>query len=173
MERIALSREARALSWRVFALILLSASYFFQSSGHNEAARFDQMRSVTEHAEWWIDRFAHNSADVVRVDGHIYPNKAPGTTLLGLMPWMLARSFAAALPLREGAQLVLVTWILTILMSALPTAINGLLMTRFLSRSGWSERAAALAALGYGLGTLAFPFATLFFGHQLAAGFAF
>ena len=62
-----LSSVARSSSWTVFALVLLSASYFFQSSGHNEAARFDQIRSVAEHGEWWIDRYATNTADIIRV----------------------------------------------------------------------------------------------------------
>jgi len=173
VEPTPLSGEARAASWRVFALVLLSASYFFQSSGHNEAARFDQMRSVTEHGEWWIDRFAWNTADTIHLDGHIFPNKAPGTTLLGLVPWTLARAALRALPLDDTKQLILVTFTLTILMSALPTALISLLMLRFLSRSGWTLALSTLLATGYGLGTMAFPWATVFFGHQLSAFFAF
>jgi hypothetical protein len=173
VEPTPLSGEARAASWRVFALVLLSASYFFQSSGHNEAARFDQMRSVMEHGEWWIDRYASNTADTIEFGGHTYPNKAPGTTLLGLVPWSLSRAALGLLPLHETKQLILVTWVLTILMSALPTALISLLMLRFLSRNGWTLARSTLLALGYGLGTIAFPWATVFFGHQLSAFFAF
>ena len=173
MEPTPLSGEARAASWRVFALVLLSASYFFQSSGHNEAARFDQMRSVVEHGEWWIDRFAPNTADTIHLDGHTYPNKAPGTTLLGLVPWGLSRLLAGVLPIDQGKQLVLVTYALTILMSALPTALIGLLLLRFLTRNGWTLSQATLVSSGYGLGTIAFPWSTVFFGHQLSASFAF
>jgi hypothetical protein len=173
VEPAPLSREARAASWRVFALVLLSASYFFQSSGHNEAARFDQMRSVMERGEWWIDRFASNTADTIRLDGHTYPNKAPGTTLLGLVPWGVARLVLDVLPIDEGKQLVLSTYALTILMSALPTALTSLLILRFLVRNGWTLSAGTLLGVGYGLGTIAFPWATVFFGHQLSASFAF
>ena len=161
------------MSWRVFALVALSAAYFFQSSGHNEAARFDQMRSVMEHGEWWIDRFAFNTADTIQLDGHTFPNKAPGTTLLGLAPWRIARASAGVLPIDEGKRLVLVTYALTILMSALPTALTSLLILRFLARNGWSPSRATLLALGYGVGTIAFPWSTVFFGHQLAAFFGF
>ncbi|MEO8500013.1 MAG: hypothetical protein ABI565_03805 [Vicinamibacteria bacterium] len=173
MESSPLSGEARAASWRVFALVLLSASYFFQSSGHNEAARFDQMRSVTEHGEWWIDRFARNTGDTIRLDGHTYPNKAPGTTLLGLAPWRVARLAIGLVPIDEGKQLILVTYALTILMSALPTALTSLLILRFLARNGWTSVQATLSAVGYGIGTIAFPWSTVFFGHQLSASFAF
>lgn len=168
-----LSGEARAASWRVFALVLLSASYFFQSSGHNEAARFDQIRSVTEHGEWWIDRYATNTFDIVSVNGHTFPNKAPGATLLGLAPWRLTRFALSALPIDDGKQLVLTMYVLTILMAALPTALISLMMLRFLARSGWTTRSATLVAIGYGVGSIAFPWATTFFGHQLAAYFAF
>ena len=173
VEPTPLSGEARAASWRVFALVLLSASYFFQSSGHNEAARFDQMRSVMEHGEWWIDRFAGNTADIIHLDGHTFPNKAPGTTLLGLVPWGLARVALGILPIHETQQLILTTYGLTILLSALPTALISLLMLRFLSRNGWPLARSTLLAAGYGLGTMAFPWATVFFGHQLSAFFAF
>lgn len=173
MEPTPLSGEARAASWRVFALVLLSASYFFQSSGHNEAARFDQMRSVMEHGEWWIDRYGSNTADTIHLGGHTYPNKAPGTTLLGLLPWALARAALGLLPIHETQQLILVTWGLTILMSALPTALVSLLILRFLSRNGWTLPHSTLLATGYGLGTIAFPWATVFFGHQLSASAAF
>jgi hypothetical protein len=173
VEPAPLSGEARAASWRVFALVLLSASYFFQSSGHNEAARFDQMRSVTEHFEWWIDRFAWNTADTIHLNGHTFPNKAPGTTLLGLLPWSVTRAVASALPVDETKQLILVTYVLTILMSALPTAAISLLMLRFLFRNGWTLGSSTLLAVGYGLGTMAFPWSTVFFGHQLSAFFAF
>ena len=173
MEPSPLTREARAASWRVFALVLFSASYFYQSSGHNEAARFDQLRSVAEHGEWWIDRFGWNTLDRVRVGGHFYSNKAPGTLFLGVLPWDIARAVMAFLPISEDQQLVLVTYVLTILMSALPTALICLLMLRLLSRSGWSVPQATLLSAGYGLGTIAFPWATTFFGHQLSAAFAF
>ena len=89
MEPTPLSGEARAASWRVFALVLLSASYFFQSSGHNEAARFDQMRSVVEHDEWSIDRFDSNTADTIKHDGRTYPNNAA--------PWVPPGTYTARL----------------------------------------------------------------------------
>ena len=173
MAKAPLSGEARAASWRVFALVLLSASYFYQSSGHNEAARFDQIRSITEHGEWWIDRYATNTFDIVSVDGHTFPNKAPGTTLLGLAPWRLTRFALSAFPIDSRKQLVLTMYLLTILMAALPTALISLMILRFLARSGWTTTSATLIAIGYGVGSIAFPWATTFFGHQLAAYFAF
>lgn len=173
MEPTPLKGEARAASWRVFALVLLSAAYFFQSTGHNEAARLDQMRSVMEHGEWWIDRFEANTADTIQLGGHTFPNKAPGTTLLGLAPWGAASMAMRLLPLDDTKQLILITYVLTILMSALPTALLSLLLLRFLARNGWSLARSTLLAVGYGLGTMAFPWATVLFGHQLSALFAF
>ena len=169
----ALSAKARTRSRLVAALVFLSASYFFQSSEHNEAARFDQIRSLMEEGQWWIDRFASNTADTIRVDGHIYPGKAPGTTLLGAIPWALAREVLRLLPISRENQLILATYALTILMSALPTALTSLMLLRFLARNGWSLNVATLISTGYGLASLAFPWSTLFFGHQIAASLAF
>jgi hypothetical protein len=58
-------------------------------------------------------------------------------------------------------------------MAGLPTALTTLMILRFLSRNGWTLPGATLGALGYGLGSMAFPWATTFFGHQLAAFFSF
>lgn len=168
-----LTRSARVISWQLFLLVTISASYFYQSSGHNEAGRFDQLRSTMEHGEWWIDRFAINTNDVVQAGGHTYPNKAPGPTLLGALPWKGTRAVLRLLPVDEKQQLILTTWAITILMSAVPTGLICLMMFRFLARNGWTNTQGVLLSGGYGLGSIAFPWATTFFSHQLAAFFGF
>jgi hypothetical protein len=163
----------RTAAWRVFALVLFSSAYFFQSTGHNEAARLDQMRSVVERAEWWIDAYASNTADTIKIDEHIFPNKAPGVTLLGIVPWAVARGALSLTSWNEEQQLVLSVYLVTLLLAALPTALTSLLMVRFLAATGWSAEISTLLGAGYGLGTIAFPWSTVLFGHQLAACLAF
>ena len=67
----------------LFLLLWSSYSYFYQSAQHNEAARFDQIRTLLEDRSVAIDRFAYNTADVVVVERggvkHVYAAKAPGT----------------------------------------------------------------------------------------------
>lgn len=168
-----LQEEARRASWRVFLLVFLSAAYFYQSGEHNEATRFDQIRAISEHGELWIDRFASNTADVVHARGHTFPDKPPGTTILGLVPWQFARAILRFIPMVDGAKLTLTAWFVTLVLAAAPTALTALLILRFLARNGWTTGEATMAAVGYGLGTIAFPFGTMFFGHQVGAGFAF
>jgi hypothetical protein len=173
VEPIPLSAGVRIASWRVFALVLLSSAYFFQSTGHNEAARLDQMRAVTERGEWWIDAYASNTADAIKIGDHIFPNKAPGVTLLGIVPWALARGALSFTSWNEEQQLVLTVYMLTLLLAGLPTALTALMLVRFLAGNAWSAEVSTLLGVGYGLGTIAFPWSTVLFGHQLSACLAF
>jgi hypothetical protein len=173
VELIPPGAETRIASWRVFALVLFSSAYFFQSTAHNEAARLDQVRSIAERGEWWIDAYAFNTADSIKIGDHIYPNKAPGVTLLGIVPWAAARGALSFTAWSEEQQLILSVYLLTLLLASLPTALTSLLLVRFLAGNAWNVGVSTLLGLGYGLGTIAFPWSTVLFGHQLAAFLAF
>src|SRR5829696_8457618 len=90
----------------LFLLLWSSYAYFYQSSQHNEAARFDQVRTLLEDGSVAIDRFAYNTADVVEYtrDGvkHVYPAKAPGTTFLGTIPFWMATTVLQPFGLRSA-----------------------------------------------------------------------
>ena len=84
----------------LFFLLFGTYAYFYQSTHHNEAARFDQMRAIVQNHILEINHYWWNTADVIHYskDGsdHIYPNKAPGMTLLGVSPFV-AVSFVLSL----------------------------------------------------------------------------
>ena len=75
----------------LFVLLWTTYAYFYQSTQQNEAGRFDQIRAVVQDHTLAINKYWWNSADVIRYPtgdtGPIYPNKAPGTTLLGALPF--------------------------------------------------------------------------------------
>src|SRR5947199_6038342 len=75
----------------LFLLLFGTYAYFYQATGHNEAARFDQMRALAYDHTVAIDKYWWNTADVIHYprDGktHVYPNKAPGGTFIGLLPF--------------------------------------------------------------------------------------
>ena len=56
-----------------------------------------------------------------------------------------------------------------VLTNALPTALLGALLYLFLAELGVAAALRAWLALAYGFGTLALPYATALFGHQLGA----
>jgi hypothetical protein len=157
----------------LFLLLWLSYAYFYQSSQHNEAARFDQIRALLEDGTLAIDRFAYNSADVVvHVKGgekHIYPAKAPGPTFVGIVPFALSSFALQPFALPAALHWHLVAYLTTTLTVALLSATSGVVMFRLLSAMTGERRSAALAVIAVWLGSISFPFSTLFFSHQLVA----
>src|SRR5262249_15439660 len=72
------------LFWTTYA-------YFYPASQHTSGARFAQMRNIWEAGSLDVSNYGYMSADLVtyQVGGNvvIYPNKAPATTFLGLLPF--------------------------------------------------------------------------------------
>src|SRR4051794_19502748 len=104
-----LSRRRRFWQWvrgyrielLLFVLLWTTYGYFYQTTGDNEAARLDQLRAIVDDQTLKIDRYWWNTADVIHYppqNGGIYPNKAPGVTLL-LVP-AYAVVTRALMPLR-------------------------------------------------------------------------
>lgn len=163
----------RSLRWLLFFFLWASFGYFYHTGQHNEAARLDQIRAVVEHQQWEIDRLAGNTADVIEVGGHIYPNKAPGTTYLGVLPWWLFRTVLRATPLSDAAQGAASDYLTVLCTLGFFSALTGLALFVFLARIGLTRPSALFFTLLYSLGTIAFPFSAVFFSHQLAASFLF
>lgn len=160
----------------LFLLLWSTFAYFYQSTQQNEAVRFDQTRAIVQDHTLAINKYSLNSADVIHYsrDGQdlIYPNKAPGTSLLAVPHFLvgsliLKPALAAGLP--PGVYwhlLAYATIIFSIsLLSALAATAMFLVLKRMTADVGFS----VLTVLAIWLGTLVFPFSTLFFSHALAA----
>lgn len=162
-----------SLRWLLFFFLWASFGYCYHTGQHNEEARFDQIRALVEHHQWQIDRLAGNTADVILVAGHVYPNKAPGTTYLGILPWWFWHTVLSATPLTTAAQAAATEYLTVLTTLGLFSALTGTVLFIFLDQLGLFSPTALACALFYSLGTIAFPFSTVFFSHQLAAGFLF
>jgi hypothetical protein len=169
------SAHERRLEAALFTVPFLSYAYFYQGSDQSTAARFDLMRSILERGTFWIDGFCgYNTADIINFGGHIYSVKAPGTSLVCLLPWVLIRSLLLPLMSRnEPLYWALVTY-LTIVFT-IGALISGLcvVMYRFARFLGASEGRAAAVALLTAFGTILFPYATEMTGEPFAGAFAF
>src|SRR5437762_1890914 len=160
----------------LFALLLGSYAYFYQSTHHNEASRIDQMRAIIQNHTLEINKYWWNSADVIHYNkngsDHIYPNKAPGMTLLALIPFTILSLCLSALrnlgfpPWMYWHALTYLTTILTV---SLLSALAAVAIYRVLKRLSGDSYLSALTVIAIWLGTLVFPFSTLFFSHQLVA----
>jgi len=157
-------------------LILLwtTYAYFYQSTGTNEAVRFDQIRALVHDHTLAIDKYVFNSPDYVRYPkdtGHLYPNKAPGLTLIGAVPFALLSPIFS--PLRtvgmpEWFYWHLLTYLTTVFTVSLVSALAAIAIYRVLEKLTDDSYFSALIVLAIWLGTLVFPYSTLFYSHVMA-----
>src|SRR5438105_1812761 len=157
----------------LFLLLWTTYSYFYQSTQHNEACRLDQTRAIIQDHTLLINKYWWNTADVIHLPeggfDKIYPAKAPGSSLLAVPPYWfflnvlkLFRFFG----LPEWVYWHLVTYLTTIFTVSLLSALSAVAIYRLLQRTTGDTYFAALVVLAVWLGTIAFPFSTVFFSHQ-------
>ena len=151
-------------------------AYFYQSTQQNEAGRFDQIRAIVQDHTLAINKYWWNSADVIRYqkgpEDRIYPNKAPGTTLLATVPfalWALLLKVLTGVGVPEFVYWHLVTYLTIVSTISLLSALAAVTTYRVLHRVTNDSFFSLMAVLAVWMGTMAFPFSTLFFSHQLAA----
>jgi hypothetical protein len=168
-------RLSRTELW-LFLLLWLTYAYFYQSTSHNEAARFDQMRAIVQDHALRINKYWWNSADVIHYYQHgqdyIYPNKAPGMALLCTVPFGLLWGLVLvlkAIGLPAWFQWHALVYLTTIFTVSLLSVVAAVAIYRALQRMSGSSYFSVLAVLGIWLGTLVFPFSTIFFSHQFTA----
>lgn len=126
------------------------------------------MRAIVEEHTLVIDDYAANTKDLAFFRGHVYCEKAPGLSLLAVPVYAAIHPFAHGERPR-GRLIHLAAYLAIVLTVSLPSAVAVVLLFRIAVRLGASSAAAAALAVSYGLATLAFPYATLFYAHQLVA----
>jgi len=158
----------------VFLLLLCAYSYFIQPSQANALSRYNLVRALADDRSIIVDRYADNTIDKIRRDGHFYSDKAPGVSVLALPAYLVVSAFERLLAAGRALEETHRVYLLTVAAVALPSALLGVLLLWVLECLAPGAPGNPLLVLGYGLGTIAFSFSTLLFGHQLAAllGFA-
>jgi hypothetical protein len=151
----------------LFALALGAFAYFYQAGGWNQNVRFDLVRAVVEDHTLVIDRFARNTGDLARRGDHHYCDKAPGVSFLGVPAY--AAVHATAGPPTTPDALASATWITTVIAIAIPSAIAVAFFAGLAGALTIRSGPAAALAVAWALGTLAWPYSTVFYGHQLVA----
>lgn len=167
------SARDRALPAALFIFFFVTFAYFFQSGGHNENGRFDQARAIVERGELHINEFAGNTADVVVKDSRVYPNKAPGGSLLIVPHYLIFSRLLNLLPLSPQIAQHLTCYFVTLFSVGLAAALLNVVLFLVLERILGSRAEALFLTLANGLASIAFPFSTLLFSHQLTAALIF
>ena len=174
-------RQGRALAW----LVILLAAYFIPRGLYaNPDSHLALTYALVERHTMRIDAYLRTAGlpeDLLdkaiycgpRTDAractHYYSDKAPGLSLAAVPVYAALRlALPEAITAPRGGDRYLLRWLLTVLVVGVPCGLFASLLLRFLSPLV-GRRPAALATLGYALGSIALPFATLFFSHALAA----
>ncbi len=152
----------------LFVWVLGTYAYFFQAGGWNANVRFALVRSLVEQGRVAIDDYRHASGDLAKRQGHFYCDKAPGVSVLSVPVYAPVRAAQGpGRPSRTAQHAAL--YLVTLVVIGVPSALAAALLfhlARHFTPSPWPRLALALA---YSLGSPAFPYATLYYGHQLVA----
>lgn len=159
----------KSVSLTLFLLFFFSYAYFYPGGGHNEASRLDVIRALINDQSFIVDKYAYNSADLIKINGHYYGSKAPGSTFLGVPAfWLFEKIFSLTswpLEIRDH----FVCYWTSVVTVALPCALGLLVLYWLLLRFRATPRESIYCTLALGFGSLFFPFATLFFSHAVTA----
>lgn len=152
--------------------LLVSYAYFYEAGGWNQNSRFALVRAIVERATLRIDEYAASTGDRAVWGGHYYSDKAPGASLLAVLPVAVAGAVArfAGVPPSSRRGIAWTSYVATVATSGVFTVIAALLTFALALRWGASREAAIFGALAYGLATPAWCYATLFMGHGVTAG---
>jgi hypothetical protein len=165
--KVSRNPKARLLHSGFWLFLLLAAVYLLSYSGSfhaiDEVSVAAMTESLVKHGRVTTDQIQWSqnwtpSQGRVGPDGHLYSKKGVGSALLGApFYWLSLR-----LP-EVGAVRALM------LANALVTALTGWLVYACVWRLDYRPAVAALTGLGYGLGTMAWPYAKYFFSEPLIA----
>lgn len=155
----------------IFVVAFAAYAYFFGGSGFNQNAHFDQARAMVERGVLSIDAYAGNTYDVSVSRGHVWPNKAPGTSLLAAIAYFPLHAIERAAGLDPGAfPLLLVNlYVVTVLVCGVPGALIPAILFLHARRRGAEPRWALTIALLAAFGTPLFAYSTMLFLHVPSA----
>jgi hypothetical protein len=169
----------RALGAIAIGAIALAYALPMQSVGCPQTAHYAAARAVADGVPY-IDKWAEETCDSVRVDGHTYAAKGPAMDFW-IAPWYLLLRTVHAVPHNRNVGLgypdamagipLRAIWQIGLWAVVLPALGLLLLMRRTVERIEPGLGVATASILG--LGTLLLPFSTLLFAHVPAAALAF
>jgi hypothetical protein len=151
--------------------LLLGYGFFLQQPAWNEYSRYDLVRAVVDEGTVRIDSFHENTGDKAFKDGHYYSDKLPGTAILGIPVYAAYLGLNGLAGIEEPPQEAAVA-ALAFTLSGIPTVLLVLLLVRFLIPYT-GEPWALTVGVALGVGSILFPFATMFFGHAASTFFLF
>ena len=156
----------------VFAILLASYAYFWQSRDWNSASRLMLTYAIVDRGTVELNGLEDQTHDRAFLRGRYYSDKLPGFSLLATLPYVAAKQVLGlpGHPLNvPGFAYWPADYWVTLGTSGLLTALTGALLAGLACTLGCGPRRAALVGLCYGLATPAYVYATVSYGHQVTA----
>lgn len=159
----------------LFFVLLLVYSYFIQNTGTDQLSRLDVILAIGRDHTVAIDGFSGNTLGKTVSNGHTYSDKSPGIAVLGVPAYVALNAILRldTYPWDAYSFWQYLTYLMTVCTVALPSAILAVVFLHFLRRLSGNENANLAVTLGLALATPFFPYATMFFTHNLAAALGF
>jgi hypothetical protein len=153
-------------------VVFLSSAYFYQAGGWNQNSRFALVRALVEDHTVRIDRYRADTGDRALWDGHTYSDKAPGVSLLAVVPTAAAYAGARLTGTDPGSSrgIAWTSYVASVATAAFFTAIAAVCVCWLVTAWGASRAAAIFATTAYALASPAWAYGTVFVGHNVTAG---
>jgi hypothetical protein len=153
----------------VCALLVYAFPYYPAIRSANELPRVYLVQAIVEHGTITLDHVPKplHTVDMSPSGGHVYSNKAPGSSFLAIPGYLGLEAVKAV----TGGEPTLgeVMWICRITTGVIPTLAFLLLLWRFLGRFAPDVAVRRQAVIAYALGSMAMTYSILFIAHQLSA----
>jgi hypothetical protein len=165
------SASALATALGLGFVYLYSFPYIEQTHNANELPRIYLVQAMVERGALNIDdgvRRYGNVVDTATHGGHLYSNKAPGLSFVGVPVYMAQRTLHR-LTGRPPPTLREQTFALRLFCVTLPALAFLWIFWRLTGFYTTDPMARRAALAGYALGTLALPFSLLYISHQPSA----
>ncbi len=148
---------------------------FVQDVGPNQLSRLDLTLALAHEGRLQIDTYTANAIDRAYYQGHYYTDKAPLISFLGYPVYQGIRYLQGLDRVNLDTRLMLI-YLLWVLNATLNVPLTALLLLTFLYVGTWLRPGSVmpwLVTFVLAFGTLLFPYATMLFGHAIAAFFGF
>ena len=150
----------RQLAIWLSLLTFATYAYFHAGGGWNQNSQFDLTRAIVERHTFAIDAYARNTGDVSTHGRHVYSNKSPGLSIVGVVPYVMLHAFEKDPD--DPLTLALNHYVCTVLIVALLGAFVPAIVYRIGRRHGLGAPWCATVALSVALSTQLLPYATFF-----------
>lgn len=159
---------ARAPWWliAIAAAYLYVFPYFPKIRSANELPRVYLTQAMANEHTFQIDTGVNRwgaTVDVSPAFGHLYSNKAPGSSMLAVPAYEAVKLVAGEPGLAASL------WLCRFVAGMVPTLLFLWLLWGFLARFAPDPGVRRLVLVGYALGSMAMTYSVLFFSHQLGA----